>query len=230
MTGISPKRQVLRILPPSTSFLKDKNITHARALQVLKIDELQASLNAIHKDVQDLVTKRRAQAIDKHNKATNIVSPSFQVGDFVLVRRATDRGHKLRFKWFGPCRVIALHGPLVYSITSLSDSKTERVHAARLIKYKDSLQGTTVPQDMLELADKTESRYEVIDKIIDIGEDKDEIWLQVVWDGLPDKRDWTWQLDPFLYTDIPDLVLDFLHQSKKKKLVNKLKRQLKISI
>lgn len=75
----------------------------------------------MHKDVHSLVNKLREQAITKHNVKTNLVAPSFSVGDFVPVRKATDRGHKLRFKWFGPCRVTAVHGLLVYSITTLSD-------------------------------------------------------------------------------------------------------------
>lgn len=229
MTGIFPKRQVLRVLPPSLDYLKAKSVNHARAVQLLNIEELQTSLNALHKDVHGLVTKRRDQAIAKHNTKTNIVSPSFSVGDFVLVRQASDRGHKLRFKWFGPCRVTAIHGPLVYSVTTLSDSKTDRVHAARLLKYDDALQGKEVPQAMLDLADKTESRYEVIDRIVDIGEDKDGIWFRVIWDGLPDQRDWTWQLASVLYTDIPDQVIEFLKTAKKKKLVSKFKRQLGIS-
>lgn len=91
-------------------------------------------------------TARRERAIVKHNEATNIVMPSFDVGDFVLVRRTKKCGNRLHFKWFVPCRFTAIDGPLVYSVTNLSDSKTERIHSSRLLKYDDSLLGTEVPQ------------------------------------------------------------------------------------
>lgn len=157
----------------------------------MKIKELQTALDKMHKEVQASVSTRRDKAVEKHNRATNIVTPSFSIGDFVLVRQATDRGHKLRFKWFGPCRITAVHGPLVYGVTSLSTRGTQRVHAARLIKYNDSLNGAEVPQEVINLADNSESRYEVVSEIVDIGQDKDEIWFRVIWDGLPDERDWT---------------------------------------
>lgn len=58
-----------------------------------------------------------------------------------------------------------------------------------MIKYDDALQGTEDPQAMIELADKTESRYEEIYKIVDLGEDTDGTWFRVIWDDLPDERD-----------------------------------------
>lgn len=229
MTGISPKRPIVRILPPSASFIESKTLSHAHAAQIVKISDLQASLDKIHKDVERLVSKRREQAVAKHNLSTNIVLPSFNVGDFVVVRRASDRGHKLRFKWFGPLRITAVHSPLVYSVTSLSNGKTERVHCARILKYDDSLQGSTVPQEMIDIALRTEARYEVVEKILDIGEAPDGIFFQVQWDGLPDKEDWTWQPAADLYADIPDGVRHFLSTCRKKTLVSKLKLQLSIS-
>lgn len=145
----------------------------------------------MHKNVEQLTNKRRQDAIYKHNKATNIVAPSFDVGDVVLVRRATDRSHKLRFNWFGPRRVTAVSSSLFYTILSLSDDKHDRIHCARLLKYDDSLQGKEIPQDMIDLADRTEARYQVVKKIINLGQAPDGLFFQVEWEGLHDKCDWT---------------------------------------
>lgn len=134
----------------------------------------------MHKDVQASVSRKREKAIHRHNRATNIVSPSFSICDFVLVRPATDRDHKLRFKWFGPCGITAVHGELVYSVPTLSDTSIYRVRAAHLLKYKDSLKGT---QDIIDLADTSELCYEVVSNIVDLGEDKNGIWFRVIWDG-----------------------------------------------
>lgn len=105
----------------------------------------------------------------------------------------------------------------------------ERVHCARLLKYDDSLHDSDVPQDMLDLADQTETRYEVVAEIIDISEAKDGLFFQVKWNDLPNKRDYTWQPVKELYADIPDTVTAFLASSKKRKLVNQAKLQLGIS-
>ena len=39
--------------------------------------------------------------------------------------------------------------------------------------------GKQIPQDMLDLAERTETRYEVVEKIIDLGQDHDGLFFQV---------------------------------------------------
>jgi len=208
----------------------EKTIELSRTRQVLAIDELQAALHQVHKDVEHSVSLRRERSIAAHNRATNIVTPSFQIGDFVLVRRANERGHKLRFRWYGPCRVTAVHGSLVYGITPLSGGKPDRVHCARLVKYRDSLLGKPVSQKMLDLAETTQAQYEVVDKIVGIQQSHDGIFFKVQWEGLPDKRDHTYHLIDELYADVPVLVTEFLETYKSKKaLINKAKHQLCIA-
>lgn len=124
-----------------------------------------------------------------HNKATNRIQPHFSAGDFVLVRRATDRGHKLPFRWFGPCLITVIYSPVVYGVSPLREIKTDRVHCARLIKYRDSIIGSPVPKEMIELAEATETRYEVVENIIEVGKAPDGLFFQVQWEGLPDKRE-----------------------------------------
>ncbi len=209
---------------------KEKTIDPARARQLIAIDELRTALDLVHKDVERSVSIRRERAIAAHNKATNIINPSFEVGDFVLVRRANTRGHKLRFQWHGPCRVTSVHGSLVYGITPLRGGKSERVHCARLLKYRDSLQGKPVSKKMLDLAETTEARYEVVHKILNVGQAPDGLFFQVQWEGLPDKRDYTWQPIADMYADMPVRVKEFLSTYKSKKnITNKIKHQLNIT-
>lgn len=229
MTVILPNRGILRVLPKNSCFEDSKSITHARATEILSSRDLQESLNNVHKDVTRSVTDRREKSIHAHNWATNIVAPSFSVGDFVLVRRANDRGHKLRFRWYGPYRITTVHSPLVYTVKSLQGDK-EPVNCVRLLKYRDSLMGEAVPKEMMDLAERTESRYEVVDSIKEIGEAHDGLFFQVMWDGHPDKRDWTWQSVTELYADISSIVLDFLKTySQKKRIKAKIMRQLKLT-
>lgn len=181
----------------------------------------------MHKDVTKSVSIRREKSIATHNKSTNIQNQSFAVADFVLVRRARDRGPKLYFKLYGTCRITAVYSSLVYGLTSLLGGNTERIYSARLTKYQDSLLWKEVLQETLDLADRTQSSYEIIDKIIDIQQAPDGIFFQVQWECLPDKRDWTWHSISELYDDVPDIVKQFLNNhTKKKNLISKAKRHL----
>lgn len=73
MTGIQLSRPILRILLEGTAFIRAKTIEHARALHVIKIDDLEEHLTAVHKDVSFAVDARRPKAIMAHNRATNII-------------------------------------------------------------------------------------------------------------------------------------------------------------
>lgn len=90
-------------------------------------------MDEIHKDVSTKINTRRQKANAKQNSATNIINPSFSIGDFVLLRRATDRDHKLSFKWKGPRRTVAVHSPLVYSVERLTGGSIENVHSVGLL-------------------------------------------------------------------------------------------------
>lgn len=60
-------------------------------------------------------------------------------------------------------------------------SEIEGAHASRLTRYYDPMQGTKVCQNMIDLGDKNKSRYEVIDKIVDSGKDKEGVRFRVGW-------------------------------------------------
>ena len=230
MTGIRPRRVALRILQDSSPPFMDKSLTRARTEQLIQINKLQEGLDALHKDVSDRIGKRRKRAIAAHNRATNIVAPQFAVGDFVLVRRQVTPGHKLAFQWCGPRRITATLSPLVYAVARLDGGREERVHAARLTHYSSAIDGKEVAKEVLDLAKQSESRYEVVDAIVDIGDASDGLFFRVRWDGLPDEQDFTWHPIQDLYDDIPDMVLDYLMTSPKTQLATQAKQQLGVRI
>lgn len=103
--------EVMTGLSPSRSFLKpdvDADCSTAtpletiRVRQMVRIGSLQASIENMHKDVHEKVTRNRLRHIERHNADTRVNSSTFDVGDFVLVRRAQNKGHKLSFRWKGP--------------------------------------------------------------------------------------------------------------------------------
>lgn len=128
MTGIPPRTTITHVFPSPHAHLTISSLPHARAQQVLNIAVLQKALDNMHKDVECLITQSRCDAITKHNKATNLVTSYFPIDDLFLVRRATNRGGKLRFRGFGQCRITAVYSALMYGVSSLVTNKTEYVH------------------------------------------------------------------------------------------------------
>lgn len=113
ITGIAPKRPILKTLSNENDHKNFKQIIHTRAQQVVDIEYIQAALNDMHLEVVRNLRTRREKAIETHIKAKNIIEPKFDVGDFVLVRRTQDPGHKMSFKWYGPRLIVETHGSLV---------------------------------------------------------------------------------------------------------------------
>ncbi len=56
---------------------------------------------------------------------------------------------------------------------------------------------------------------EIVDNLLDIGEADDGLHVQVQWEGLPDKVDWTWNAVTQLYEGVPEKLMEFLQKAKK---------------
>lgn len=121
-----------------------KNMKKVRAVQILDIDVMRSLFDAMHNDVSQKKTKNRERQITYHNKKTNLIVPSFRIGDFVLVPRAQNKGHKQSFRWKGPRRIVAIVGELVYDVENIITNGIERVHATRLLQYRADMDGKEV--------------------------------------------------------------------------------------
>lgn len=110
-----------------------------------------------------------------------------------------------------------MHEQVVYSIKTLSNSKTKRVKAFLLIKCDDSLLRSEVAEELIKLAENIHIRFEVIEKIIELRKAKNELFFQVVWDGPPSERYWTRRQACTFYADVAVLVLNFLKTCQTKK-------------
>lgn len=82
---------------------------------------------------------------------------------------------------------------------------------------------------MNNLAEKSESRYKVIFKTVDIGKDKDGIWFRIFWNDLSDNFDWTWRLALLYHKDIYKHIVNFLLMSDKEYFDANAMRQLVVS-
>lgn len=184
----------------------------------------------MHKDVGIRVEERRCRAIQAHNTATNIVCPNFVIGDFFVVCKAVRPNHKLEFTWTMPRRVVAVPSPAVCTLEDLISQKREKVNVARLKRYCGLLDGGGVPNEVLSLANRSNAKYEVVARIVDIEKNYEGFWVQVQWEGLPEMRDYIWGLLSYMFQDIPYMVKNFLLQTEKKGLAREAAKQLTINI
>lgn len=97
LTGIAPPRTLTIGTDHSPYVTKRLTIDRLKEEQVLQIEELQASLLQMHKCIGKLVSRNRSRQLKAHSKKIKIIQPNFTIGGFVLVRKAHDRGHKIKF-------------------------------------------------------------------------------------------------------------------------------------
>lgn len=100
MTGLLPRRKTFGMEPLGDATTL-KSFVEAQAMRLSNISDLQYSFEEMHREVAAKCNKDRQRQIDADNRATQVVNPNFEVWDLVLVRRATDAGHKLKFRWTG---------------------------------------------------------------------------------------------------------------------------------
>lgn len=80
------------------------------------------------------------------------------------------------------------------------------------------LHRSPVSDEVLGLADRTKTKYEVVDIIVDIVEAAHGLRLCVQWEGLLYKRDLTWASLNMMYEVILDMFVDFIERFGKKKI------------
>lgn len=175
MTGICQRRSLLQVM-----LGQDKGLCIVRraAERICKLKQLQSSMATMRKEVYEGIANRRQRSMDAHNPGTNIVIPKFFVDDLVIVCKAKLPAHKLSFTWCGPCRVAAVTSPVVCIVQDLITLKSVNIHAARLKRYCNNLDGTEIPTDLLNLAGHTTAKYEVVAKLMDIHKSVEKLWLR----------------------------------------------------
>lgn len=225
MTSLRPKRTVLKTKNVNDA-VKVKSISHARAVQLMQIDSIQKAMEDMHRSSAETISRKRATSVREHNRKTNIVSPNFNIGDLVLVRSARKSGHKLKFVWMGPRVIVKAISMLVYTVRDLITGDEEQVHCVRMVLYRADWKGKEVSEKLLEDAKHSTANYEMIEKLLEIGEEDGKILVRVQWQGMPDERDHTWQTIDILNEDVPEMLTTFLASQKNTKQVKRAKAAL----
>ena len=219
-TSHRPTRPLLRALPIE-EYGSVQSLEEVRAQQLIGITETQAALENVHRNVNDRVTTSRQKAIEFHNNRTNVRHANFDVGDFVLVRKAQRKWHKLQFLLKRPKRIVEVKSDWVFVVENLLNSKREIVHSRRLMFNKAKLDGKEVDDSLFKYAEHSEALYQTAHQTVDIREDTAGLELKVEWLGLPDENDYTWEPLEILKDDIPGMLHDYSLTSSKRNLKRK---------
>lgn len=190
------------------------SITEAHARQLVNIRMLLESLDEIHKETVERVSKRRLREIATHNRLTKVRPSGFEVGDFVMVRALAGQiSSKTKCRWTGPRRISASvpdHDE-VYEVEHLLTHKKAKIHSSRLARFREGGELSEADVERLEhYASHSDSEYFVIETISDLRQMDGRIQALVKWLGYPDERDWTWEPIESLYEDVPEMVRTFL--------------------
>lgn len=224
-TGHKPVRPLLRALPVAMySTARSENEIHTR--QIMHTETLQKAMAEMHREVSGLISKSRRRRIEEHNRRTNVFAASFDVGDFVLLRRAVSGGHKLSSVWTGPRRIVQCKSDLVFVVQNIMNAKLETVHARRLLKYRADMDGKPATKKLVQAAAHSTARYQVIKEICGIREEGNELAIQIEWDGLPDTADRTWEPLFQVNEDVPTMLEEFLRNDIHCSLRKKARRRL----
>ena len=226
--GHKPIRPLMRAVPIS----KYETATTTDELHItslLNIESIQNALQEVHREVAERRANSRARRTSRHDKLTNVVASGFREGDWVLVRKLTPGGHKLRFLWRGPRRIVAVRSDWVYEVENIIDGKREIVHARRMHLYRADMDGAHATESLKQTAAHLESKYQIAEGIKDIRNENSTIKILIQWEGLPDDMDWTWEPVNQVYDDLPGLLQDFLHTAGKRNLKRRALAQCNLS-
>ena len=211
-TSHRPTRPLLRALP-FDKYASAPTLDIARAQQCANMEQIQDSMDKMHKEVSERVNEQRKKAVMKHNERTGVIAVNFAVRDFVLVRRPKTRQHKLQYSWQGPRRVVGVKSEWVYEVEDLIRKKREYAHASRMILYRGDLDDQPVSDALLQLAERTETSYQDVHALRNIRKYGTEIQILVEWEGLNDTQDLTWKPVTQLWEDVPGILEDFLNST-----------------
>lgn len=189
--GVTPNALLYGNMLPNNSALPHTIVNYQvpeeakKSAQAL-IEDLQAELLVLRQTamkIQDAVVKKR---LDKANTSPET---TFNVGDFVLVRRLHDEGKsKLDPMYRGPYKIVEVEGAVLVHLQHLFDPEYRRVvHRRELLPFL--MRDDVHAEDLLELLDSDDKEYYVEKVIGHHGKNKRDIRFIIRWQGYGPESD-----------------------------------------
>ena len=216
-TGLPADNPLRTLIQPGS--MNVSSIDVVKAQKIINFKKMQGSLEKMHKQVAESRTRRREQAVERHNKKTHIQPINFELGDFVLVaKRVSSDGHKLQVRWKGPKRISRVVSDFVFEVQDLIDQSHALVHANRLKLYADSQLELT--EELLDSIDHNDPHYNTVEELLALRfyGPLERYEVQVKWKGFDDEEP-TWEPLSVMQEDIPVMLKKFLEDYHDKNLV-----------
>ena len=216
-TGL-PAENPLRTLFPRR-IAKAKDLRFVEAQKISNADRLIRLLSRMHKEVHERRTKKRLDAIKRHNAKTSVQEVNVDIGDFVLVVKiGKDDNHKLRVAWQGPHRVVRAVSELVFECEDLISGGRSLIHANRLKFFSDH--SLNITEELLETIDQNAPHLQTVEELLEsrFYEPRQQYEVRVKWVGF-DYEELTWEPLAVMQEDILALLRKFLQQYPDQELV-----------
>ena len=184
-----------------------------KAAQLIEHERIHNAIEKMHRDVAKASSAKRAAQIERHNKATNVRSVNFDVGDFVLIGcPQPQKVNKLSVTWSGPARVMKFITPLVASVQNLVDRKVRDIHVSRLRFYNSA--ALDVSDELRDYLTYQQQSLYLVEEFKQVRRTSRRAFeVLVSWVGFPGED--TWEKLSTLAADVPVRLLEFLNSTEK---------------
>lgn len=216
-TGMEPGNP-LHIALQSINYVDATSVDEVRQMQTLRIEELQQSLDNMHKEVSRILSDSRKKAVERHNARTHVYPCNPIVGDYVVVARHRGPKTKMSANWVGPRRVVRILSDFTVEVEHLLNQEKDVVHISRVKPYSDASIGT--PVQMREIAEYSDSIWYSVEKFKDVRESTNGFEVLVSWKGLSSSGD-SWEPLPVMYEDVPSKVRQYFGRRRKTSIMKK---------
>lgn len=164
-TGL-PAHNPLRTLLPAGA-LQPASLDFVKSQRIIHIEAIAKALDEIHRDISKRKNKLTEDAIHRQNARTHVRSINFEIGDFVLVvKRSEKQGNNLRVTWKGPRRISRVASELIFECEDFINRTHALFHANRLKLYADSKQH--VSEELLDSMDHNDPHLNTVEAILNL--------------------------------------------------------------
>ena len=184
------------------------SLSDTRLDAILKTMTMHDKLHDMHREIEKSSSRRRKNAVEAHNRRTNVRPVNFTIGDFVL-RGETRSGPKLRLKWTGPYRVTECKSEFLFQIEELGTGIKSTSQGPRLKLFRNS--DYEITEDVLNHLDYQKGELLVIESFENIRERQGHIELEVKWRGFESAEN-DWLSLEVLREDVPEMLSEHLEE------------------
>lgn len=223
-TGMKPGNPLALALS-AINYVDAATTDEARVMQSLKIDEMQKSLDDMHKAVSITLNASRKKAVSRHNARTGVHPCNPSAGDYVVVARTRGPRTKMSANWVGPRRIVQVLSDFTFKVEHLITKQTEDIHVSRIKPYADDLVGQ--PAQMAEIADFSDRVWYCVDQIRDIREIEGEFQVLVSWKGLSTSGD-SWEPLHIMFEDVPSKIRSYFQRRRQSDTMKRAKLSINL--